>query len=226
MTWHRGFVVCPDHTSAQIFGSLKKQSNVGRLVSVDGETAFAFTSRDIPALEQYAALVIGVDHGATHSFREAHGGFSPLHLVPRLGLTLGLVVERGSIAMKSKDVRRQLKQLGRPSDQGKEDGLLVFRWDLEFRFDDPGIQSVITSFDEIERALIQAHDPYRIATFDGWYGAVRGDLGVVGDVWGDPIAIVVIKWPGQSGDINEIAANDSEFAINGDDVPDLELFVE
>lgn len=226
MTWHRGFVVCPDHSSAHILKFLEKESNVGRMVAINGETAFAFTGRDVPDLEQYAAMVIGVDHGATNYFNEMRGEFSPQHLVPRLGLTVGLVVERDSIAMKSNEVRKHLKQLGRPSDDGKEDGLVGFRWDLEFKFGDRGIHAAIRSLNEIEEALIQAHEPYRIATFEGRFGIVHGDLGEVGDVCGDPMAIVVIKWLGQTGDINEVAANDSEFVVNGDDVPELELFME
>lgn len=148
MTWHRGFVVCPDHTTDQAFKFLVKESNACRLASVSGETAFAFTSRAIPDPETYAALVIGVDHGSSNYLMEVHGGFSHLHLAPRLWLTCALVITSDFVAMQTKELRRLMKQIGDPSDQSKEGGLQGFRWDLQFNFYDPKIRSLTRSFNE------------------------------------------------------------------------------
>ena len=226
MTWHRGFAVCPDSELTAVRALLETQANVSPLTTHKGETALAFTSRGIPDLGQHRVFVIGVGHEEAIYGHVSFGGFSPKHLVPRLGLTFGLVVARDCSTMRSKVLRRHIKQLGETSDEGEEDGVLGLRWDLECGVDDPKIQLFANSLAEIESALAQAGEPYRIATFNGQVGTVRGELEEAAGVFGDPLAIVVIEWPGQDGGINQVAANDSEIVVNGDDIPDLDLLSE
>lgn len=248
MAWHRGFVICPDSELSAVCALLETQANVCRLTTRKGETAIAFTSRIIPELQHHRALTIGVDHEVANYFLVSCGNFSPTYLVPRLGLTFELVIARDCIALQSKKLQRHIKRLGQPSDQGEEEGLLASRWDLDFGIDDSRLQPIIDGLKEIEIALLQAGEPYRIGTFERWYGEVRGDLEeaadicgdplatvviewptqsedlnrvmALADVWGDPTAPIVIAWPTQSGGIYRVTANDSEFVVETDDIFD------
>jgi hypothetical protein len=223
MALHRGFVICPDSELAAVCALLETQANVCCLTTQNVETAFAFTSRIIPDLGQHQALVMGVDHEFANYFLITYGDYLPTYMAPRLELTFGMVVSRDCYALLSKELRGHIKQMGPASDHGEENGLVASRWDLEFGIDDPKLKRIINGLNEIESALVQAEEPYRIATFDSWYGEVRGDLGEAANVLGEPVATVVIEWLGRSGDSNRVTANDSEFVVEADDLSDSEL---
>ena len=70
-------------------------------------------------------------------------------------------------------------------------------------------------------ALIQAGESYRIATFDDGFGAMRGELSELEEIWAEPIAMMTIEWSDTSGDLQSVTANDSEFLVEADDLPDL-----
>ena len=221
MTWHRGFVLCAKSDSEAV-GALLCDVATGVLVdSCNGETAFAFSSRIVPDLGSIPGCVVGVDAGVANYFHEIHGGFLAAHVDVRLGLTFGLVVEADSAVMKSKNVRKDFARLGRACDFAESDGRRAYRWDLDLEPSDTAIQSFSNTLASIEAALIQAGEPYRVATFDDRFGAVRGELSEIEEIWAEPIAIVTIEWSGPSGDLQSVTANDSEFVVEADDLPDL-----
>ena len=221
MTWHRGLVLCAESYSAAVGALLGDMATAVLLDSRNGETAFAFSSRIIPDLGSIPGCVVGVDDGVANYFHEIHGDFSPAQIGVRLGLTFSLVVETESAVMKSKNVRKDFARLGRASDFAEADGLRGYRWDLDLEPRDPAIGLFSNSLASIEAALIQAREPYRVATFDDRFGAVRGELSEIEEIWAEPIAIVTIEWSGPSGDLQSVTANDSEFVVEADDLPDL-----
>lgn len=223
MTWHRGFVICSSSDAAEIRRLIEGQAQVSLLADIGGESAFAFSSRIVPELGQHPALLIGVEDGVAAYSLETCQRFCPTGFVLRLGLTFGLVVARDCAATQSAELQGQVAKLGQPSDQGEEDGLIGLRWDLECGIGDPAIQAFSRSLNEIESVLTQAGERYRIATFEGWNGQVRGGLDEVADVWGSPIVIAVIEWPGAYGDTNRVTANDSEFVVESDELADSDL---
>ena len=221
MTWHRGFVLCADSDSATVGALLDEVANAVLLVSCNGETAFAFTSRIVPDLRSKSGCVVGVDDGAANYFHEISGGFCPVGLVANLGLTYSLVVAIDSVTMKFKSTRKALAQLGDASDFAEADGRRAYRWDPNFQPGDSTIAAFSDSLASIETSLIRAGETYRIATFDDRFGAVRGEVSELEEVWTEPIAIVTIEWVGKSGELQSVTASDSEFLVDADNIPDI-----
>ncbi len=223
MTWHRGFVLCADSDSVAVGAMLGQVATAVVLASCNGETAFAFTSRIVPDLGSIPGCVVGVDDGVANYFHEIHGDFSPIQVDVRLGLTFSLVVEAESAVMKSKSVRKNFARLGRACDFAEEEGRRGYRWDIDVDPGYPAIGSFSDSLASTEAALIQAGESYRVATFDDCFGAVRGELSEIEEIWAEPIAIVTIEWSGASGDLQSVTANDSEFVVEADDLPELPM---
>lgn len=223
MTWHRGFVLCGDSDSVAVGAVLGQVATAVVLASCNGETAFAFTSRIVPDLGSIPGCVVGVDDGVANYFYAIHGGFSTAQIVLRLGLTFSLVVGADSAVMKSTSVRKDFARLGGASDFAEEGGRRGYRWDLDSEPGDSSIRSFSGSLAAIEAAFIQADESYRIATFDDQFGAVRGELDEIEEIWTEPIAMVTIEWSGAAGDLQSVTANDSEFVIDADDLPDLPM---
>ena len=223
MTWHRGFILCAESDSVAVGALLGDVATSVLLDSCNGETAFAFSSRIVPDLGSIPGYVVGVDDGVANYFHEIHGDFSPAQIDVRLGLTFSLVVGADSAVMKSKNVRKDFARLGRACDFAKEEGRRGYRWDFDGKPGDPGIGSFSDSLASIEAALIQADESYRVATFDDRFGAVRGELDEIEEIWAEPIAIVTVTWTGKSGDLQSATANDSEFSAEADDLPDLPM---
>ena len=202
---------------------LDTQAQAGLLADSDGESAFAFSGHVAPDLGNHPALVIGVEDGVAAYSLVASQGFSPAVFVLRIGLTFGLAVAGDCPTMQHDELKRPIAQLGQPSDQGEEDGLLGLRWDLECGINDPAVDAFSKSLNEIESVLTQAGEHFRIATFEGRLGVVNGELDEVADVWGDPIVIAVIEWPGLHGYPNRVTANDSEFVVDAGELADLDM---
>ena len=227
MAWERGFVVCDSKVSDRIGSQLEAQSVHVKLVSRGGETAFVFAGRVTPVFDTDSCFVCSVDgqnSGYSHSKMIA---YRPYHLVPKLGLTFGITLERSFADQHggATDLAALWLTLGPESECEIAEGLTTFRWDLDdCELEDPQVQSRTESLKAISRWLEDRRIPHRIVLFDKGWPEVLGDLPEVDDVFAGPATCLTLQWQSQEGDTSSVVANDAEFMADGDDIPNSPLW--
>lgn len=227
MSWERGFVVCKDEYAEVVENSLAEQSVCLRLTSLEGETAFAFAGRAIPSIDSnmyFACAVDGRNSSYSHSSLSA---FRPLSLIPQLGLTCGITLGKDYARLRDElpNFAAYWDALGPPSDVGRVGDVTGFRWDLdEYDIDDPQVASVTQSLKSLQRLLGEHKIRHRIVLFDNGFPEVFGDLPETSDVFTGPATCLSLRWQSSSDKYNSVTANDAEFMLDGDDVPDSQLW--
>lgn len=227
MTWERGFVVCHDKVADAIGSQLEAQSVSIRLISRDGETAFAFAGRAIPSFDTGSYFVCSVDgrnSGYSHSRLNA---YRPSQLVPKLGLTFGIALGRNFLDLHRElpDLAGPWRALGPESQREAADGVVTFRWDLDgCEIDAPQIRTHTESLKAIHQLLEERSIPYRVVVFDDGWPEVLGDLPEGGEVFAGPATFLALRWESKEGDPSSVVANDAEFMVDGDDIPESELW--
>jgi len=226
MTWERGFVVCHERVAGAIGRQLEAQSVSIRLISRDGETAFAFAGRTLPSFDTDSYFVCAVDgrnSGYSHSSLNA---YRPSQLVPKLGLTFGIALAGNfrKLHRKLPDLAGPWRALGPESEREVADGVVTFRWDLDdCEIDDPQLRTHTESLKAIHQLLEERSIPYRVVFFDDGWPVVLGDLPEAGEVFAGPATYLTLRWESK-GDPYSVVANDAEFMVDGDDIPDSELW--
>jgi len=227
MGWIRGFVVCKDEVAEAVESALAAQSVSNRLVSRGGESAFAFAGRVFPEFDLGGVLVCTVDGRSSGYSHSRLTSYRPSRLIPKLGLTFGITLRASDAdqSVHSSGLTAIWRRLGPESESGSADGLTAFRWDLDdCEIDDPQIPAQAQGLKAIQCWLEERNIPYRVVLFDQGYPGDFGDLPQIDDIFIGPATCLTLSWKTATGEPNSVTANDAEFMIDGDGVPDSELW--
>lgn len=223
--WHRGFIVCPEGEGASLRESLS-DGFYCELGSYQGETAFAFSRRDIPDLGERDAYVVAINDG---DYTIVQGRFFFLTSIkPVLEITAGMVLR-----LEDKDridasplLRALIAALGAPAETGGTEEFVCYRWDVASPIDQTKVVEVFCKkLGAVRKQLDQQGIPYRITTFNGGSASAEGELEEVddADVYGGPSVSAWLKWEGPSG-VNRVTANEGDWICDGDDIPDSDVW--
>jgi len=227
VAWNRGFVVCKNEIADAIEIALAAQCVVARLTTLGGETAFAFAGRSVPTFDADGCFLCAVDgrnSGYSHSRTTP---FHPSRLIPKLGLTFGITLRTrdADLRCSSPELAALWRALDPESESSSADGLTAFRWDLDgCRLDDPRIAAHTLTLRAIQRWLDDQKIPNRTAFFDEGWPEVSGELPAMDDVFTGPATCLTLEWISRAGDLESVTANDAEFVVDGDGLPDSELW--
>lgn len=227
MGWNRGFVVCKDDIVQAIEIALVSQCVGARLISLEGESAFAFASRAFPEFDGEGYFVCAVDGRNSGYLHSSLKPYQPSSLVPKLGLTFGITLRTADTpqCVSTPELAALWRALGPESESSSADGLTAFRWDLDgCRLDDPRISVHTLTLRAIQRWLEDRKIPYRSVLFDKGSPEVAGELPAIEDVFIGPATCLRLSWESRTGEPNSLTANDAEFMVDGDEVPDSELW--
>ena len=227
LSWERGFVVCESDVADKVESALAEQSVSLRLVSLCGETAFAFAGRCLPSFDSALCFVCAVDgRNSGYSFRSPQT-YRPSTLIPKLGLTFGITLggDHARLLAESPKLATHWDALGPTSEIGSEGEFTAFRWDLDgCKIDHIRASSATHSLKSIQRWLSAHNIPHRVVLFDNGWPEVFGDLPETSDVFTGPATCLSLQWQSSSDEFCCVTANDAEFMVDGDDISDSQLW--
>lgn len=233
MTYHRGFVVCRDEVLPQVREFLGQSALFCEITRSGGETAFAFTGRNMPDPGPIDAVAVGVEGSSGGQFIVSDDAFRPETLIPRITLTVGIALRAldADLSQWSAFQRSLWEKLGPPGEREDSGEFAGFRWDLEYPVHERGWVSTQRKMEGLERSLTKSGTAYWMAKFDGGWGAISGDLDMgednheVGDTYLGPNAIISLDWTDAEGENRDIVANEAEFMTdNSGDLPESEIW--
>jgi hypothetical protein len=181
----------------------------------------------LPEFDRDGHFVCAVDGRNSGYLHSSIKPYQPSRLVPKLGLTFGITLRNSDASQRdsSPEWAALWHALGPESESGNADGLTAFRWDLDdCGVDDPRICAQTMTLRAIKRWLEDRKIPYRAVLFDIGSPEVSGELPAIDDVFTGPANCLTLSWQARTGEPNSVTANDAEFMVDGDDVPDSELW--